>query len=259
MSNNMDAAKLKQHYEKVYKEGAYENYFTFNSYWMWKEILDQLPDWRGKRVLEVGCGQGELSAMLAYAGSASVAAIDYSENAIALAKERVNLANVEFSCLDGYDVTGKYDVITLGGVLEHIDDPWNLLDKLIDSNLNDDGTLITVMPSFMNPRGYIWMTLQTLFDVPMSLSDLHFFSPTDVEKYAQENNLQARIGTFDADWGCGERLLDDFKKRLPNALRDAGMKTDKVDKLIDWLADASAYYTPNEFSGASMICAFSRQ
>ena len=258
-ANNMDAEKLKAHYEQVYQKGAYENYFTFNSYWIWQAILDAVPDWREKDVLEVGCGQGELSALLSYAGAKSVAAIDYSETAVELASQRVSLPNVEFSCVDGYDATGTYDVVTLAGVLEHIDDPWKLLDKLIDTNLTENGTLVTVMPSFMNPRGYIWMTLQMLFDVPMSLSDLHNFSPTDIKKYASDKNLDVKISTFDADWGCGERLLLDYKKRLPNALKDAGLETKNVDKLIAWLDDATQYYTPNDFSGALMVCALTKQ
>ena len=34
--------------------------------------------------------------------------------------------------------------------------------------LKKDGILLTSSPSFLNPRGYVWMTLQLLFDVPMS-------------------------------------------------------------------------------------------
>jgi 2-polyprenyl-3-methyl-5-hydroxy-6-metoxy-1,4-benzoquinol methylase len=186
MNNKLNAEKLKNHYEEVYQKGAYENYFTFNSYSIWKAVLDQVEDWRGRSVLEVGCGQGELSAMIAYAGADSIEAIDYSQTAVDIAQERVNLPNVNFACVDGQDVDGIYNLITLAGVLEHTDDPWSFLDKLIDENLSDNGSLITVMPSFMNPRGFIWMTLQTLFDVPMSLSDLHFFSPTDIQEYAKK-------------------------------------------------------------------------
>ena len=47
------------------------------------------------------------------------------------------------------------------------------------NNLKKEGMIISASPSFMNPRGYVWMTLQLLLNVPMSLSDVHFFSPTD--------------------------------------------------------------------------------
>ena len=48
-----------------------------------------------------------------------------------------------------------------------------------------DGYLINLCPSFLNVRGHVWMTLQLLFDVPMSLSDLHFLCPFDFEEFCE--------------------------------------------------------------------------
>ena len=258
MNDGSNTEHLKEHYQKIYKNDAYKNYFTFNSYWIWDAIIREIPEWRGRSVLEIGCGQGELSSMISYAGAETVYAVDYSEEAIKLAKQRVNLSNVKFVCADGHDVEGKYDAITLAGVLEHISEPWNFLDKLINDNLSDDGVLVSVMPSFMNPRGYVWMTLQMLFDVPMSLSDVHFFSPTDIKNYADKKGLDVKITTIDPDWGCGDRMLVDYVKRLPNALNDAGMKTDNVEKFIKWLEDSNSYYSRNEMNGALMVCTLSK-
>lgn len=259
MPDARNPADLQRHYEKIYKKGAYENYFTFNSYTIWQAILDQISDWRGLNVLEVGCGQGELSAMLAYAGAKNIHAVDYSEAAIEIAKERVNLPNVDFIHKDGRKVDGVFDVITLAGVLEHIEGPWKFVDRLVGHNLAEGGRLISVMPSFINPRGYVWMTLQILFNVPMSLSDINFFSPSDVEAYAEKNGLDLNISTIDPDWGCGERLIYDFNKRLPNALRDAGIETDNIPAFMEWLKNANNYYTANDYSGALMVCTLTKK
>ena len=172
---------LKKKYNKIFKEGAYQNYFTFNSHDIWKGILDSLEDWSNLEVLDLGCGEGDLSSMVAFAGAKSVHSIDNSEEALKIASERIKLDKISFELVDGKDVKGKFDVIVMAGVLEHMDSPYDLLQQLIDKNLKKGGLIISACPSFMNPRGYVWMTLQMLLDVPMSLSDLHFFSPGNRE------------------------------------------------------------------------------
>ena len=150
--------------------------------------MDSTDDWTGKNVLDIGCGEGDLATMISFAGAERVHAIDYSDKAIDISKKRINLDNVFFECMDGNDVTDKYDVIVMAGVLEHIDQPFDMLNSLMKNNLNKGGVLITASPSFLNPRGYVWMTLQTLLGVPMSLSDIHFFLPDDFEEFGKANN-----------------------------------------------------------------------
>jgi 2-polyprenyl-3-methyl-5-hydroxy-6-metoxy-1,4-benzoquinol methylase len=118
---------LKKKYNDVYSNGTYQNYFTFNPYDILKAIVDSLDDWSGKSVLDIGCGEGDLAAMISFAGAAKVHAIDYSKEAIDLSTKRINLDNVFFECMDGNNVTNKYDVIVMSGVLEHIDKPFNML------------------------------------------------------------------------------------------------------------------------------------
>ncbi len=254
-SNKLTNEVLKAKYDKIYSEGAYNNFFSlFNPYWIHRAVIDGIDDWRGKRVLEIGCGQGELSAQIAFAGAEFIHAIDYSEVAVKLAEARVKLPNLKFECIDGNVVEGLFDVVVLAGVLEHTNNPYAFLDKIIDRNLNKGGSVVTVMPSFMNPRGYIWMTLQILLNVPMSLTDIHFFTPDDIQNYALSNNLKCRVGTIDQEWGCGDRLILDFSKRLRNALADANLDSSRVDLFLEWLNLARKHFSPNEMSGALMIC-----
>lgn len=254
-SNKLTNENLKEKYNEIYKNGAYNNFFSiFNPYWIHRAIIDSVGDWRGKSVLEIGCGQGELSAQISFAGAESIHAIDYSEAAIQIATSSINLHNLKFECLDGNIVEGLYDVVVLAGVLEHTNEPYSILNKVVKRNLNKSGSIITVMPSFMNPRGYIWMTLQILLNVPMSLTDIHFFTPDDLQKYASVNKLSCSIKTIDQEWGCGEKLIIDFNKRLRNALRDAKLDSSKVDLFLEWLNIARNHFTTNDMSGALMIC-----
>jgi trans-aconitate methyltransferase len=204
-------------------------------------------------VLDVGCGEGDLSAMLSFAGAKKVDGIDYSENAVVCAKSKINIENVNFIIEDAHTVKGKYDVIVMAGVLEHIDHPFDLIDKMINENLNDGGVIITASPSFLNPRGYVWMTLQILLDVPMSLSDVHFFTPSDFNNYAADKHLKVSMTSIDHDWAGGNRTILDFKKRLVNALKDKELNNENVPQFLEWFDEAIKYFNHDDDSGAIMI------
>lgn len=245
---NKDLTKV---YDKVYHDDS-STFYSFNTFPESKLIIDMLPRWNGLKILEIGCGVGRLAAMLSFAGAEHVDAVDYSQEAISIAQKRISLENVHYQCVDYHDIEGLYDVVVLQGVLEHLDQPFEELSYMLDKLVRQGGVVITSSPSFLNPRGYVWMTLQLLFDVPMSLTDLHFLCPFDFENFAKQNNLALDFRSTDQDWGSGERLLIDFKKRLPNALRDAGMDGSKVEKLLEWLDKASKCYHLDECSGATV-------
>jgi SAM-dependent methyltransferase len=209
-------------------------------------------------VLDVGCGEGDLSAMLSFAGAKKVDGIDYSKEAVALANSKINIESVNFIVEDAHTVKGKYDAIVMAGVLEHIDQPFDLIDKMINENLNDGGVIITASPSFLNPRGYVWMTLQILLDVPMSLSDVHFFMPSDFNNYAAEKDLKVSMTSIDHNWGGGNRTILDFKKRLVNALKDKELNNKNVPKFLEWFDEAIKYFNHDDDSGAIMITSISK-
>ena len=50
-----------------------------------------IPSWQGLDVLEVGCGEGRLAAMISFAGANKVDAIDYSSETIKIAKQCIKL------------------------------------------------------------------------------------------------------------------------------------------------------------------------
>ncbi len=249
---------LESKYNSVYKNDS-SLFYSFNTFPESKLILEMLPNQNGLRVLEIGCGEGRLAAMMSFAGAEKVDAIDYSEEAIKIARHRINLEKVEYHCGDYRQFTGQYDVVVLQGVLEHLDDPFTELRNILESRVREGGCVITSSPSFLNPRGYVWMTLQLLFDVPMSLTDLHFLCPFDFEQFAEESDYALEYRSTDFAWGSGERTIIDFDKRLRNALRDAKMDNSKVDRLLEWLKKAVPYHLHDERSGATVAYKLSRK
>jgi 2-polyprenyl-3-methyl-5-hydroxy-6-metoxy-1,4-benzoquinol methylase len=250
--------ELTQVYNKVYKNDS-SSFYSFNTFPESKLILEMLPQWNGLKVLEIGCGEGRLAAMLSFAGAKQVDALDYSEEAIKIAQSRIRLDNVHYRCCDYTQVQERYDVVVLQGVLEHLDAPFSALESMLHTLLHDGGSLITSSPSFVNPRGYVWMTLQTLFAVPMSLTDIHFLCPFDFEEFARTKGYALEFRSTDQDWGAGQRMLIDFQKRLPNALRDAGLDGTQVAALLTWLEKTTQYQTHTEYSGATLAYKISKE
>jgi 2-polyprenyl-3-methyl-5-hydroxy-6-metoxy-1,4-benzoquinol methylase len=92
-------------------------------------VFGRLGDPAGKRVLEVGCGSGNLSTYLALRGARAVG-IDVSDGMLALARrraevngvsDRVELVGMPIEDLDHPD--GSYDAVIANQVLHHLDLP----------------------------------------------------------------------------------------------------------------------------------------
>jgi ubiquinone/menaquinone biosynthesis C-methylase UbiE len=88
---------------------------------------------KSKRVLEVGCGRGSLSAYFADAGCKSTL-LDLSETAIDLAKKAFNREKLraEFivgNCLDMPIEDKQYDVVFSIGLLEHFSDVRKVIEE----------------------------------------------------------------------------------------------------------------------------------
>jgi SAM-dependent methyltransferase len=85
----------------------------------------RLDELRGERVLEVGCGAGRFTEVLAAAG-AEVLAVDSSEAVDAAAETVAGAANVRLAQADLFDLPfapGSFDRVLCYGVVQHTPDP----------------------------------------------------------------------------------------------------------------------------------------
>ena len=237
----MSNKNLQAKYQEVYRDGKEDFFSRFKD---GKDIseTDEVVwgsiDWSNKKVIDFGCGTGETAVGIAKLGAKFVLGVDYSENAIKIANEKHKESNLEFKEGSFEDIaitSSSFDVIISCGTLEHMDNPSDVLQKMLRM-VNNDGKIILTCPYFINLRGIIWMSLVLALDVPMSLTDKHFIFPFNIKDWLIGTDFELENTTyFDFDRANGKGMLTDMEKRLKNALNDANLPTNGVPKLMDWL------------------------
>jgi 2-polyprenyl-3-methyl-5-hydroxy-6-metoxy-1,4-benzoquinol methylase len=110
--------------------------------------LISLVSGTGCTILEVGCGTGATAEALRLQGKANkLVGIEIDPEMAHIAHKRFDLIVCgdieEIKIPDQY---GKYDYIICGDVLEHLRDPWNVINKL-KAQLKDDGFIIASIPN----------------------------------------------------------------------------------------------------------------
>jgi SAM-dependent methyltransferase len=109
------------------------------------------PEWRGKSVLDFGCGYGALSGRAAERGAARVLGVDTNSLPIRWAKEFVKGEGVIFTDTDVANVHDSFDLILTKDTLEHVDDVEHILRLLADR---------------LAPEGEIWAGFSPLYHSP---------------------------------------------------------------------------------------------
>lgn len=86
----------------------------------------------GERVLDIGCGPGTLAHDIATRSGANVVGVDISERSIAAARERFAHPAIRYEIGDVRSSLpdGRFDVVVLSNVLEHLPDRSELLQSL---------------------------------------------------------------------------------------------------------------------------------
>jgi len=236
------AREIRERYQRLYAGGQLslsKNYS--DKFPLLEHVLKEAVSER--RVLDFGCGPGRLALMLArYARE--VHGVDYAGEGIELAEilaRAAGLGNATFSegDLAWLRAQGRrYDVIVLAGVLEHLEEPLDQL-RALAGLLTPGGLLCVQTPSFANFRGDVYNTLGHLLGLPMSLTDLWQVTPRVMEEWAPRMGLRLeRVVGGHYRLGFLDRVLEDFRQRVPAAARDAGQGAGwDWERFFAWLAE----------------------
>lgn len=159
--NNQDKSFYSKHYYLTsccgFEEFKSGNFLDVQNY---KYLYRMTEGLEGKKVLDIGCGRGEMCFFAVTKNASKVVGIDFSQDAIDLSEEErlKNFSNqdLSFKCMDALtmNLNEKFDVIILGDIVEHLyDDQLKQLFEVVDRHLSDDGrVVIHTMPT----REFIW-------------------------------------------------------------------------------------------------------
>lgn len=101
-------------------------------------LFADFPRWRGKRVLEIGCGLGTDTINFARSG-ATVTAVDLSEASLELARRRADVYGlgdrISFHCADAESLADvvhpePYDLVYSFGVIHHTPQPARAVEQI---------------------------------------------------------------------------------------------------------------------------------
>ncbi|WP_394821070.1 class I SAM-dependent methyltransferase [Pendulispora albinea] len=94
-----------------------------------------LASFRGKRVMDVGCGMGRNPYWYLDAGATSVTAVDVDDQSLEAARKNLaSFAHARVEKCSAYDLEpsrfGRFERVTCIGVLHHLDDPETALQRM---------------------------------------------------------------------------------------------------------------------------------
>ena len=218
-------------YTEVYSD--LERFITMKLKWRGVHALVfQLlaKELRAARVLDMGCGLGRF-ALLASRLAKEVDGLDMNPQAVGAAdiiKASLGISNVTFRCSDAERVkpgTQPYEVIYLGGVLQHLIEPAPVLKRLRDL-LAPQGLLVINCPSEGNFRGDVATTLGKLFGFPMTLAEVRQVNVPYMQGLCSSLGLRiTRIAGCLYSRAWGDMGAQDLILRIANVLEDVKDQT----------------------------------
>jgi len=97
-------------------------------------------------ILDIACGVGWGSFLMANRGKNKIYGVDVSQNAIRLASKYYSLENIEYHCYDGHKLPfadDTFDLIVSFETLEHVEDPVSFINELHRVSKNKSTLLLS--------------------------------------------------------------------------------------------------------------------
>lgn len=145
--------------------------------------------------LEIGGGHGLYvrEAVKLLQNNCQFTVVDISQSSLNICQNLTGGDNVRFILKDIFDYpdTEKFDFITIGEVIEHLEDPLMLLNK-IHSILNDIGTVYLTTPVNAPMIDHIYL-FNNVDEIKALLGKANFKIVDDVEVYSDELPIELAI------------------------------------------------------------------
>ena len=191
-----------------------------NAYYERPATLSLLPEVRGKRVFDAGCGPGVYSEWLVERG-AEVVAVDASPKMVELAKRRlgetVDVRQADLSKPLNFLRSSSFDVVLSPLVLEYIEDWGNTFAEFYRILRPAGHFVFSVTHPFFD---YVYFNSSDYFETELVGSVWGGFGPVRVRMPSFRRSLGATLSPLTEAGFCLERILEpkpteEFKEADP--------------------------------------------
>ncbi len=180
-----------------FKENIYLNKKTEYFSIIREDIIDLVPNKKENIILEIGCGDGGTLFKLKSSHKASqIVGVEINEEIVKNSKFKLDKIIInDIETIELPFEFKSFDIIILGDVIEHLINPWKLLDKLAHY-LKDDGCFICSIPNIRS-----WKTIKNLVlgewkyenSGLMDFGHLRYFCLNDIIKMFTNIGFQIEI------------------------------------------------------------------
>jgi 2-polyprenyl-3-methyl-5-hydroxy-6-metoxy-1,4-benzoquinol methylase len=144
----------------------------------------------GSKYLEIGCAPGNLLAWVRHKLRADVSGLDYSEPGIAFARRLFDALGLaaDLRCEDVFKTSfepGSFDVVFSAGVIEHFDDPRDLVAEHVKLLAKNGVALITVP----NYGGWLGRVQGRLDPENLAIHNVGIMNPTALRALAPAGSV----------------------------------------------------------------------
>jgi SAM-dependent methyltransferase len=200
-------------------------------------MIDEMNLQSCRRILELGCGRGEASHLMALKTTADVLGVDLCESFVGTAQAQHSLPNLRFAVMDllkedlSSQVGGPFDYIVGNGILHHLraDLPTVLirLKKLLAPN----GRLIFWEPNLANPYVFLIFKIKVLRRLARLEPSEMAFTRGELE------SIFRRAGFTDVKSSCRDFLVPNTPRLLIKPVVWLGALLERIP-CFSWLAQS---------------------
>jgi len=220
----------------IYSKGYYfpdPAFVAFARRFTERSLMSRCPP--PARLLDIGCGAGEFIAVAQRSGYDTLG-IDTSEAAVEICRSKGLDARVG----DLDSVSGRFDVITMWDVLEHVADPTALLIRARES-LNENGILLAKVPAFGSLSIRLSAAIPRLAGLLLGApGHVQFFTRASLETLARNAGFVVR---FDRLGDIRSRRGASLRHSLGGAVRSAIKRASGDANLLLFGHAATAFTT----------------
>ena len=187
--------EIESHYKRKFEEGNYQLIQKFmksylNVYFGFYNLIKKCLKRKNqniinKKVLDIGCFTGDFLKILKDQG-ADVYGLELQDEAVQIANESLNGRVFKADLLKNDFPQIEYDIITMLGLIEHVIDPLELINRAV-SLLSKDGIIMIQTP---NSSSLLANVLGKHWPPYAPIEHIHLFSKKSIKNVLQQNGFK---------------------------------------------------------------------